>query len=125
MSLTKLSLAGNNVPNPSPRKVWSKIIQESRNIFYSVTMQKCPLLIKMLPERAVSSEAPVARPVLQVDRELVERGVVLVGERPDEDVAQPELTVKVPEADLVVLPPPHEVLVRLHVVPHLLKQKDQ
>ena len=32
MSLTKLSLAGNNVPNPSPREVWSKIIQESRNI---------------------------------------------------------------------------------------------
>jgi len=33
MSLTKLSLAGNNVPNPSPLKVWSKIIQESCNIF--------------------------------------------------------------------------------------------
>jgi len=37
MSLTKLSLAGKNVPNPSPLKVWSKTIQESCNIFYSVT----------------------------------------------------------------------------------------
>ena len=31
MSITKLSLAGNNLPNPSPWKVWSKQIQESRN----------------------------------------------------------------------------------------------
>ena len=31
MSLTKLSLAGNNLPGLSPRKVWSKKIQESRN----------------------------------------------------------------------------------------------
>jgi len=30
MSLTKLSLAGNNLPNSRPRKVWSKQIQESR-----------------------------------------------------------------------------------------------
>jgi len=36
MSLTKLSLAGTNVPNPSPWKVWSKIIQESCSIFFTV-----------------------------------------------------------------------------------------
>jgi len=36
MSLTKLSLAGNNLP--SPRKVWSKQIQESRNFFYSALL---------------------------------------------------------------------------------------
>jgi len=36
MSLTKLSLAGNNFPNPSPWKVWSKKIQESRKFFFSV-----------------------------------------------------------------------------------------
>jgi len=36
MPLTKRSLAWNNVPNPSPWTVWSKIIQESCNIFYSV-----------------------------------------------------------------------------------------
>jgi len=35
MLLTKLSLAGNNLPSPSPRKVWSKQIQESR-IFFTV-----------------------------------------------------------------------------------------
>jgi len=33
MSLTKLSLAGNNKLIPRPRKVWSKHIQESRNFF--------------------------------------------------------------------------------------------
>ena len=33
MSLTKLSMAGNNVPNSSPGKIWSKIFQESRIIF--------------------------------------------------------------------------------------------
>jgi len=37
MFLTKLSLAGHNVPNPSPWKVWSKIIQESCNIFLQCT----------------------------------------------------------------------------------------
>jgi len=37
MSLTKLSLAGNNLPSPSPRKVWSIQIQESRGFIYSVT----------------------------------------------------------------------------------------
>ena len=42
-----------------------------------------------------------------------------LGERPYEDVAQPELTVEVAEADLVVLPAAHEVLVGLHVVPDL------
>jgi len=31
--LQKLSLAGNNIPIPRPRKVWSKQIQESRNFF--------------------------------------------------------------------------------------------
>jgi len=36
MSLTKLSLAGNDIPNPSPRKVWLKIIQESRKFFFTV-----------------------------------------------------------------------------------------
>jgi len=36
MSLTKLSLAGNNLPISSPRKVWSKRIQDSCNFFYSV-----------------------------------------------------------------------------------------
>jgi len=30
MSLTELSLAGYNLPSPSPRKVWPKQIQESR-----------------------------------------------------------------------------------------------
>ena len=33
MSLTKLSLAGNNLSRHSPRKVWSKQIQESRKSF--------------------------------------------------------------------------------------------
>jgi len=36
MSLTKLFLAGNNLPSPSPRKVWSKQIQESGTFFYNV-----------------------------------------------------------------------------------------
>jgi len=42
ISLTKLSLAGNNVPNPSPWKVWSK---KSRNlvIFLQCTVHK-PIL---------------------------------------------------------------------------------
>jgi len=35
--ISKLSLAGNNLPGPSPRKVWSKKIQESRTFFYSVS----------------------------------------------------------------------------------------
>jgi len=35
ISLTKLSLAGNNLPNPSPWKIWSWKIQESRNFVYS------------------------------------------------------------------------------------------
>jgi len=34
MSLTKLSLAGNNLPSTSPRKVWSKQIQESLKLFF-------------------------------------------------------------------------------------------
>jgi len=29
MSLTKISLAGNNLPSPTPWKVWSKQVQES------------------------------------------------------------------------------------------------
>jgi len=33
--LTTLSLAGNNLLSPSPRKVWSKQIQESCNFFHS------------------------------------------------------------------------------------------
>jgi len=36
MSLTKLSMAGNNLPSPNARKVWSKQVQESRKFFYSV-----------------------------------------------------------------------------------------
>jgi len=38
MSLTKLSLAGNNLANRSPRKVWSKEIQESRKSFLQCTV---------------------------------------------------------------------------------------
>jgi len=34
MSLTELSLAGNNLPNPSPREVRPKKIQESLNFFF-------------------------------------------------------------------------------------------
>ena len=71
------------------------------------------------PERSVAGKPPVPRPVLHVDGQLVEGLVVDVGEGPDEDVPQPELPIEVPEADLVVLPAPHEVLVRLHVVPDL------
>jgi len=33
MSLTKLSLANNDLPSPSPRNFWSKQIQESRIYF--------------------------------------------------------------------------------------------
>ena len=33
MTFSKLSLAGNNLPSLSPRKVWSKQIQESRYFF--------------------------------------------------------------------------------------------
>ena len=58
------------------------------------------------PEGPVPSESPVARPVLHVDGQLVEGLVVHVGQGPDEDVAQPELSVEVPEADLVILPAP-------------------
>jgi len=36
MALNKLSLAGNNLPSPSPRKFWSKQIQESYNFVFSV-----------------------------------------------------------------------------------------
>jgi len=36
MSLTKLPLAGNILPTPSPRKVWSKQIQESCKFVYNV-----------------------------------------------------------------------------------------
>jgi len=47
MSLTKLSLAGNNLPSSSPRKVWSKRTQESRRFFYSALVnyfrEICPL----------------------------------------------------------------------------------
>jgi len=39
MSVTKLSLAGNNLPNPSPRKVWSKQIQESRTFFLQCNLR--------------------------------------------------------------------------------------
>ena len=92
-------------------------------------------------EGPVPCEPPVAGPVLHVHRQLVRSVVVDVGQRPHQDVPQPELSVKVPEADLatnhnsvsphsdqsqlsiqyhlVVLPASHEVLVRLHVVPHL------
>jgi len=38
MSLTKLSLAGNNLPNPSPWKVWSKQIQESHQFLLQCTL---------------------------------------------------------------------------------------
>jgi len=38
MSLTKLSLAGINLPNPSPRKVWSKQIQEPGKFFLRCTL---------------------------------------------------------------------------------------
>ena len=40
LSLTKLSLAGNNVLIPCPRKVWSKKIQESRKFVYSVACEQ-------------------------------------------------------------------------------------
>ena len=95
-------------------------------------------------EGPVPCEPPVAGPVLHVHRQLVRSVVVDVGQRPHQDVPQPELTVKVPEADLatnhssvlphsdqsqlsiqyhlVVLPASHEVLVRLHVVPHLRRK---
>ena len=53
------------------------------------------------PEGSVAGKPPVARPVLHVHGQLVEGLVVDVGEGPDEDVSQPELPVKVPEADLV------------------------
>jgi len=39
MSITKLSLAGNDLPNHSPKKVWSKQIQESNKKIYRVP---CP-----------------------------------------------------------------------------------
>ena len=39
MSLTKLSLAGKNLPNPSTRKVWSKQIQESRKFFLQCSIK--------------------------------------------------------------------------------------
>ena len=61
-----------------------------------------------------------------------------LGERPDEDVAKPELPIKVPKTNLknncearecvqktfrhlIVLPASHEVLVRFNVIPHLLR----
>ena len=61
-------------------------------------------------EGPVPGEPPVAGPVLHVHRQLVRRVVVDVGQRPHQDVPQPELPVKVPEADLgtnhsSVLPP--------------------
>jgi len=34
---TKLSLAGNTLPSPSSRKVWSEKIKESRNFFVQCT----------------------------------------------------------------------------------------
>ena len=58
------------------------------------------------PEGSVAGKPPVPRPVLHVDGQLVEGLVVHVGQGPDEDVAQPELSVEVPEADLVILPAP-------------------
>ena len=61
-----------------------------------------------------------------------------LGQRPDEDVAKPELPIKVPKTNLknncearecvqktfrhlIVLPASHEVLVRFNVIPHLLR----
>jgi hypothetical protein len=38
MSLTRLSLAGNTLPNPGPRQVWSKQIQESRKFCIQCTV---------------------------------------------------------------------------------------
>jgi len=43
--LTKLSLAVNNLPCPSPRKVWSKQIQESYTFFLQCIMYLCLLQI--------------------------------------------------------------------------------
>ena len=51
-------------------------------------------------EGPVPCEPPVAGPVLHVHRQLVRSVVVDVGQRPHQDVPQPELSVKVPEADL-------------------------
>ena len=52
MSLTKLYLAGNN--SPSPRKVWSKTIQESRkNMFYSVSQQRFASGLKTFSEHDI------------------------------------------------------------------------
>ena len=53
-----------------------------------------------LPEGSVAREPLVARPVLHVDGELVEGRIVHVGKRPDQNVSQPKLSVKVAEADL-------------------------
>ena len=71
------------------------------------------------PETAISGEPPVARPVLHVHGQLVLGVVVHVGQRPDQDVAQPEFAVEVAEAHFVVFPTAHEVLPGLDVVPHL------
>jgi len=57
MSLTKLILAGNNLAISSPRKVWSKQIQESRKFLYSAAFysikkdppQKFCLFFKRMP----------------------------------------------------------------------------
>ena len=64
-------------------------------------------------EGPVPCEPPVAGPVLHVHRQLVRSVVVDVGQRPHQDVPQPELSVKVPEADLatnhnLVLPHPDQ-----------------
>jgi len=40
MSLTKLSLAGNNLPIPSPRKDWSKQIQESLKFLLQCSLER-------------------------------------------------------------------------------------
>ena len=45
MLLNELSLVGNNLLSPSPRKVWSKKIQESHRFFYSVLKRPVPSMI--------------------------------------------------------------------------------
>jgi len=50
MSLTKLSQAMNNLPGPSPRKVWSKQIQESHKKKITVRLS-VSLLRKKVPLR--------------------------------------------------------------------------
>ena len=46
MSLTKLSLAGNNVPNSSPRKFWSK---KSRNLVNFLSSVFTYILVLYIP----------------------------------------------------------------------------